>query len=48
MCIFALEKKENMKKVLYSTLIVLLGCMFVSSCDDDETYAEQKEKENKD
>ena len=47
MCIFALEKKENMKKVLYSTLIILLGSMFVSSCDDDETYAEQKEKENK-
>lgn len=36
-----------MKKVLYLLVISLLAGVAMTSCKDDETYAEQKEKERK-
>ena len=34
-----------MKKILFA-LIALVGVVVVASCDDTETYAEQREREN--
>ena len=41
------EKNRFMKKYLYICLTILLAGMWMTSCNDDETYAEKKEKERK-
>lgn len=36
-----------MKRILYLVLAMMMGGVVLTSCKDDETYAEQKEKERK-
>jgi len=37
----------KMKNLMYTLCCAVVACFALTSCDDDETYAEQKEKERK-
>ena len=42
-----MKKDTDMKKLIYLFLCVTVSGFSLTACDDDETYAEQKEKERK-